>query len=104
MSRLTKITAPVPHQHGLNVREVEGVTGDIRELVVTNPSFPHWGRMVIDRDGLLEWDHWGDINHDDGAAALARVIVGILASADNPDPDRCGKLRPQQPEVLRPHP
>jgi hypothetical protein len=104
MSRLTKIIAPILREHGLDVREVEGVTGDTRELVVTNPSFRHWGRVGIDRDGLLEWDHWGDINHDDGAAVLARVIVGILASGDKPDPDRYGKLRPQQPEVLRPHP
>jgi hypothetical protein len=96
MSRLTKITAPVLREHALDVRAVEGVTGEARELVVTNPSFPHWGRVVIDRDGLLEGDHWGDINHDDGAAAPARVIVGILVGGDKPDPDRYGKLHPQQ--------
>lgn len=103
MSRLTKIIAPMLREHGLDVREVEGISGDVRELVVTNPAFPHWGRIVIDRDGLLEWDHWGDIDHDDGATALACVITGVLASGDNPDRGRYGKLR-RQPGVGKSHP
>jgi hypothetical protein len=103
MSRLTKIIAPILRAHGLDVRPVEGLNGDIRELVVTNPSFPHWGRIIVDCDGLLEWDLWGDLDRDDGAAALARVITGILSSGDQPDPDRYGR-RPSQPEVAKSHP
>lgn len=103
MSRLTKIIAPILRDHGLDVREVEGVKGETRELVVTNPAFPYWGRIIIDRDGLLEWDHWGDIDHDEGAAALARAITGTLASGDDPDPDRYGRLR-HQPDVGKSHP
>ena len=104
MSRLAKIIAPILRAHSLDVREVEGIAGETRELVVTNRDFPGWGRVVVDRDGLLEWDHWGDIDDEDGAAALARIITGILASGDDPDPDRYGTLRPQQPETARPHP
>jgi hypothetical protein len=104
MSRLTKIIAPILQAHRLDVHQIEGVKGEIRELVDTNPSFPHWGRIIIDRDGLLEWDHWGDLDHDDGANALARVIISILASGDQPDPGRYGKSTPQSSEALRPHP
>jgi hypothetical protein len=104
MSRLTKIIAPILHEHGLDVHQVEGVKGETRELVITNPRYPHWGRIIIDRDGLLEWDHWGDLNHDNGAEALARVITRILASGDDPDPSRYGNLTPQPPEERRPHP
>jgi hypothetical protein len=88
MSRLTKVIAPILREHGLDVCQVEGVKGDTREPVVTNPRFPHWGRVVVDRDGLLEWDHWGNLDHDDGAGALAQVISSILASGDQPDPNR----------------
>jgi hypothetical protein len=103
MSRLTKIVAPILREHGLDVRPVEGLNGDTRELVVTNPSFPHWGRIVVDCDGLMEWDHWGDLDRDDGAATLARVITAILGSDDQADPDRYGK-RLSQPGVARSHP
>lgn len=105
MSRLTKIIAPFLRKHGLDVREVEDSAGEIRELVVTNPAFPHWGRIIVDRDGFLEWDHWGEIDHDDaGAAALACVITGILATGSDPDPHRYGARRVQQPQTARPHP
>jgi hypothetical protein len=104
MSRLITIIVPILHEHGLDIRRVEGVKGDTRELVVTNPRFPHWGRIVIDCDGLLEWDHWGDLGHDDGAEALARIITSILASGDEPDPGRYGKPALGHPEAFRPHP
>jgi hypothetical protein len=103
VSRLTKIIAPLLRERGLDVREVEGVTRDVRELVVTNPRFPHWGRIVIDREGLLEWDHWGDLDHDDGAEKLASVTLTILASAPGEDGDRY--RRPCVPgDYDRPHP
>jgi hypothetical protein len=89
-------------QHGLKVHEVDGITVETRELVVTNPAFPYWGRIIAARDGLLEWAHWCDIDHDDGAGALARVITGILVGGS--DPDRYGNLVPQWPGELRSHP
>ena len=57
MSRLTKTIAPILRQHGLYVRLVEGVKGETTALIVVNPSFPQWGRVFIDHEGFIGWDH-----------------------------------------------
>lgn len=103
MSRLTKVIAPILREHGLDVREVEGTRRRVRELVVTNPGFPHWGRLSIDDEGLLEWEHWGDTSTDAGAADIAAVALTILASTPGTNGDRYGKHRVHGgPD--RPHP
>jgi len=91
---------------GLDVREVNGVDGEPRELVVTNPCFTTLGRVVIDRDGLMEWDYWGHVRDEDGAADIASVIVGVLCSRPGEDGERPGRLRilPPPDERDRPHP
>jgi hypothetical protein len=109
MSRLTTVIAPLLRENGLDVHEVEGTgNGGIRELVVTNPRFPFWGRIVIDREGFLEWDHWGEIGDNQGATEIAQVIIGVLASGPDGTGDRYGKVRDSDrppPEGWdRPHP
>lgn len=68
MSRLARVIAPMLRAAGLDIREIGRADGQIRELVVTNPRYPAWGRVVIDREGLMEWDYWGHIADDAGAA------------------------------------
>jgi hypothetical protein len=80
MSRLTRVIAPLLAKAGLDVRPVNGVDGQVRELVVTNPRQPAWGRVVIDREGLMEWDYWGHVADDPGAADIAAVIIAIMAT------------------------
>lgn len=52
----------------------------IHELVVTSPHYPAWGRIVIDGGGLIEWDYWGHIADDAGAADIAAVIIAVMAA------------------------
>jgi hypothetical protein len=33
------------------------------------------GKVIVDREGFMELDSWGEISEDDGAAQLAAVIV-----------------------------
>jgi hypothetical protein len=58
MSSLTRVIAPVLRANGLGIREVHAADGGIRELVVTSPRCPAWGRVTVDRDGLMERDYW----------------------------------------------
>jgi hypothetical protein len=106
VSRLTRVIAPMLRARGLDIREVSRVDGEIRELVVTNPRFPMWGRVVVDRDGLMEWDYWGEISQDAGAAHLAAVIIAIMATRPGDDSERYGRQPGLQPaeERGRPHP
>lgn len=85
MNRLTRVIAPMLRAAGLDIREVQGVGGEVRELVVTNPRFPTWGRVVIDCDGLMEWDYWGNLADDTGAAQLATVITAVMAPRPSAD-------------------
>jgi hypothetical protein len=91
---------------GLDIREVSRADGEVRELVVTNPRFPTWGRVVVDRDGLMEWDYWGRLSEDNGAAQLATVIIAVMATRPGDDAERYGARPTFQPagERNRPHP
>jgi hypothetical protein len=96
MSRLSRVVAPMLHAAGLDVRPVGRADGELHELVITNPRQPSWGRVVIDRDGRMEWDYWGDLVTDAGAASIADVVIAVLA----PRPDHqtghtLGVTRPQ---------
>jgi hypothetical protein len=106
MSRLTRVITPMLRGHGLDIREVRGVDGEVRELVVTNPRFPAWGRVVVDRDGFMEWDYWGCVGDDAGAGELAAVITAVMAASAGDDGARYG-TRPAfrtAAERDRPHP
>jgi hypothetical protein len=106
MSRLTRVIAPMLRSAGLDIREVGRAGGGVRELVVTNPRYPTWGRVVVDCDGLMEWDYWGEISEDAGAARLAAVIIAVMATRLGVDGESYGTRPAFQPapERDRPHP
>jgi hypothetical protein len=79
MSRLSRVIAPMLHAAGLDVRPVGRADGEPQELIVTNPRQPSWGRVIIDRDGRLQWHYWGDAVTDAGAASIADVVIAVLA-------------------------
>jgi hypothetical protein len=104
MSRLTRVIAPILRSAGLDVREVSRADGEIRELVITNPRFPAWGRIVVDREGLMEWDYWGHIADDTGASQLAAVIIVTIAVRTGDDAERYGRRPAFQPAADRNRP
>ncbi len=106
MSRLTRVIAPLLGRAGLDIRAIGRADGQVHELVVTNPRHPSWGRIVIDREGLMEWDYWGQIGDDAGAADIATVIIAIMATrpGDNAEPYSRAAYRPAPEKRDRPHP
>jgi hypothetical protein len=106
MNRLSGVIAPMLHAAGLDVRTVSRAGGDVHELVITNPARPDWGRIVIDREGLMEWDYWGHLTDDTGAVDLAAVIIAIMAASPGGDADRYGRSARihDVEERDRPHP
>lgn len=106
MIRLSRVIAPMLRTAGLDVREVRRADGQLHELVVANPHYPTWGRVVIDREGLMEWDYWGHITDDAGAADIATVIIAIMATRPGDHPERYGRAEhlPAPGERGRPHP
>jgi hypothetical protein len=99
MSPLTRVIAPLVAKAGLDVRAISGIDGQVRELVITNPRQPDWGRVVIDREGLMEWDYWGRIADDPGATDIATVIIATMATRATGHPDRHASM--QQPATGR---
>jgi hypothetical protein len=99
MSRLTRVIAPLLTRAGLDVRAISGIDGQVRELIITNPRQPTWGRVVIDREGLMEWDYWGQVADDPGAADIATVIIAILAphASGHPAQPRTVSTQPPVP-------
>jgi hypothetical protein len=79
MSRLTRVIAPQLARAGLDIRAISAADGQVCELVITNPRQPTWGRAVIDHAGHMQWDYWGQVTDDSGAADIATVIIAILA-------------------------
>jgi hypothetical protein len=106
MSRLSRVIAPMLHAAGLDVRSVGRADGELHELVVTNPRQPSWGRVVVDRDGRMKWDYWGDVVTDAGAAAVADVVIAVMAPRPGHQAGRDPRAtRPQSAaERARPHP
>jgi hypothetical protein len=88
MNGLSRVIAPMLRTAGLDVRTVSCAGGEVHELVVTNPARPDWGRIVIDREGLMEWDYWGHLADDIGAAHMATVIISIMATRPGSDDGR----------------
>jgi hypothetical protein len=64
---------------GLQVTELTR-SGEVVVLVVTNPRRPEEGRVVIGRDGLIEWDRGHQASDDLVAAHIAAVLLSMLAS------------------------
>ena len=91
---------------GLDVRTISRAGGEIHELVITNPAHPDWRRVVIDREGLMEWDYWGPLAEDAGAVDMAAVIIAIMATRAGRHPQRYGMNsdQPDSTERDRPHP
>lgn len=106
MSRLTRIIAPLLGRAGLDIRAIGRADGNVHELVVANPRHPNWGRVIINRGGLMEWDYWGNIGDDSGAAGIATVIAAVLATRPGDDPERYARFDrlPDPAERDRPHP
>jgi hypothetical protein len=106
MSRLTRVIAPLLSKAGLDIRAVGGADGQVHELVVTNPRYPNRGRVVIDREGLMEWDYWGSLGDDHGAADIATVIITIMGTRpdDTAERYRQAAYLPTPEERDRPHP
>jgi hypothetical protein len=90
-------------EHGLTVTPYPADAGEPQELAVANPAFPGWGRVVIDRDGFMEWDLRGTVETDDDARVIAGVIVSLLAGGEGEVGDRYGRPR-RCPDAARPHP
>lgn len=105
-TRLSRVIAPLLRDHGLTVTPYPACAHEPRELVVTNPAFPAWGRVVIDRDGFMEWDLQATVETDDGAREIAGVIIGLIAGGEGEADDRYGQPPHwQSPEdAARPHP
>lgn len=80
MSKLSRIVAPKLRKYGFEVQEYPPGSEHPRELRVTNPRLPGSGCVVIDREGLIEWDRWADMSSDTGAGSTADMIIGLLAS------------------------
>ena len=87
MNRLPRVIAPMLRTAGLDVRTVRRASGEVHELVVTNRP-ARLGRIVIDREGLMEWDYWGHLADDIGAAHMATVIISIMATRPGSDDGR----------------
>jgi hypothetical protein len=106
MSRLSRVIAPMLHAAGLDVRPVGRADGDLHELIVTNPRYPNWGRVVIDRDGRMQWDYWGHVHDDRGAADIAAMVIAVMANRPGTDPARHARTgHPAAPgDLARPHP
>jgi hypothetical protein len=79
MSRLTTVIAPMLASAGLDVRAISGADGQVHELVITSRRQPAWGRVVIDHAGHMQWDYWGQVTDDPGAADIATIIIAIPA-------------------------
>ena len=54
-------------------------SGEVVELVVTNLRRPGEGRVVIGRDGLIEWDRRHQVTDELVAVHIVAVLVSILA-------------------------
>jgi hypothetical protein len=102
MSRLSRVIAPMLHAAGLDARPVGRADGELHELTITNPRQPNWGRVVIDRDGLMQWDYRGDLATDRGAADIAAVAIAVMAPRPGQDP-RATRPQPSA-ERARPRP
>jgi hypothetical protein len=91
MNRLSRVIAPMLRTAGLDVRTVGPAGGEVHELVVTNPARPDWGRIVIDREVLMEWGYWSHLADDTGAADIATIIIAIMATSPGNDSERYGR-------------
>jgi hypothetical protein len=88
LSRLTRVIAPLLARAGLDVRAICGIDGQVRELIITNPRQPGWGRVLVGHEGRTEWAYWGQVHDDAGATDIATVITAIMATRATGHPDR----------------
>jgi hypothetical protein len=91
MNRLTRIIAPLLSKAGLDGRAVGGSDGDIRELIVTSPRYPSWGCVLVDREGHMQWDYWGNAATDHGAADIATLVAAIIGQRRDGADDHNGQ-------------
>jgi hypothetical protein len=57
LGRIVHVIRTKLEAHGLDLREVL-FNEEVVELIVTNPGHSSRGRILVDRNGLVEWDHW----------------------------------------------
>jgi len=89
------LITPVLHAAGLDVIPVRHHE-EIIELIVRLPGDPSGSRIVLDRNGIMEWDRWcGEPRNTDGGR-LAQVILAALGRAPDrpPPPDPPVRVHP----------
>jgi hypothetical protein len=65
---------------GLDLRQVL-FSEQVVELIVINPGDPSRGRVVVDRNGLVEWDHWCPARDAVTGELVVSVIVAALSTS-----------------------
>jgi hypothetical protein len=90
VNRLAEVVAPSLRGDSLDVREVTGASGEVRELLVTSPSSLRRGRVTVDSQGSLWWEFRADLRSDAGAVTLTAVITALLAERSRPAEDMAG--------------
>lgn len=68
---------PELHAAGLDIREVR-YRDETIELIVTNPGDPSGSRVIVDRSGVVEWDHWCGTPDAANGTRLTSVIIAAL--------------------------
>lgn len=76
------LLAPVLHAAGLDLIPVRH-HDEIIELIMRLPGDQSGNRVVLDRNGIMEWDHWCGRPGNAHGERLARVILAALGG----DPD-----------------
>jgi hypothetical protein len=75
-------------ESGLDVRE-QARSGLAVGFVVRNPRCPGNGHVVIDRNGLIEWNRHHQAT-DQLVIALTNAVICLLTTAGDRSPDRSG--------------
>jgi hypothetical protein len=76
-------------ESGLNVRG-RARSGQAAGFVVTNPRRPGNGHVVIDRNGLIEWNRHRQATDQLVIAHMTNAVINLLTTSGDRGPDRSG--------------
>jgi hypothetical protein len=76
-------------ESGLDVRE-QARSGPAVDVVVTNPRRPGNGHVVIDRNGLIEWNRYRQATDQLVIAHMTNAVICLLTTSGDRGPDRSG--------------
>ena len=76
-------------ESGLDVRE-QARSGLAVDFVVRNPRRPGNGHVVIDRNGLIEWNRHRQVTDQLVIAHMTNAVICLLTTAGDRHPDRSG--------------